>query len=348
MRRATLLLLVTIIVVLPAHAAQRRRAVRHPTPAPLVPVATADSYAVDQGATLAVAAPGVLANDVLNGATLVSFGASSGNQQTTFGANVQTTSGLLSVLTTGAFTYTPQPGFSGTDSFAYVLSSASGSATGIVTITVRAGQLSALGDAYATAPDTDLFIPPPGVLSNDIVAGATIISYGPVTGSEQTLGAPGRTSSGGFINLDADGSFSYSPPDPVDDGYGYTRSFRGTDSFMYVLRNGATTASARVTVLVEVPQVTADFTVTTPGFYYAISGQTGQNPQLTLKRGKTYTFQINAASGHPFAILDAPPGSVTNNDISSGVITFEVPATAQNYRYRCTNHDFGNAIVTVP
>src|SRR5215831_3582748 len=35
----------------------------------------------------------------------------------------------------------------------------------------------------------------------------------------------------------------------------------------------------------------ADFTVTTPGFFYAISGMQ-PNPTLTLVRGRTYTFAI--------------------------------------------------------
>ncbi len=71
----------------------------------------------------------------------------------------------------------------------------------------------------------------------------------------------------------------------------------------------------------------ADFTVTSPGFFYAISGQQ-PNPTLTLVRGRTYTFSIAASAVHPFKILSA---GVQNNDISSGTITFTVPTTASNY-----------------
>jgi hypothetical protein len=67
----------------------------------------------------------------------------------------------------------------------------------------------------------------------------------------------------------------------------------------------------------------------------------GPNPVLTLVRGKTYTFQINTAANHPFEI-DAP--GVSNNNISSGILTFAVPADADNTSYFCSVHFFGNDI----
>jgi hypothetical protein len=107
-------------------------------------------------------------------------------------------------------------------------------------------------------------------------------------------------------------------------------------------------STALVNVTVEPAASGADYVITTPGHYYAISGLSGENPVLELKRGKTYKFQISASPVHPFAILDAPPGSVTNNNITQGILTFVVPMTAQNYRYRCTTHGFGNVVNTVP
>lgn len=68
---------------------------------------------------------------------------------------------------------------------------------------------------------------------------------------------------------------------------------------------------------------------------------------LTLVRGKTYTFSVSTALDHPFEILGAPAGSVLNNNISSGTITFNVPTNAANYRYICSVHFFGNTIATV-
>ena len=65
-----------------------------------------------------------------------------------------------------------------------------------------------------------------------------------------------------------------------------------------------------------------------------------QNPDLTLKRGVTYTFTINAP-GHPFFIktiqgtTDANTYNegVTNNGAESGTISFDVPLDAPDTLY---------------
>jgi len=137
--------------------------------------------------------------------------------------------------------------------------------------------------------------------------------------------------------LNGDGSFRYTPQG----------TFAGTDSFKYVLTNSAGNSTGTVSIAVQAP-AGPDFVVTSPGFFYEISGLSGQNPVLTLTRGRTYTFEINTSSIHPFEILNAPPGSVTNNNISNGILTFRVPAAAQNYAYECSIHGFGNIIQTVP
>ena len=87
----------------------------------------------------------------------------------------------------------------------------------------------------------------------------------------------------------------------------------------------------------------ADFTVTSPGFFYAINGNQ-PNPTLTLIRGQTYTFAVNTSSVHPFEILS--PGVISNN-ISKGTITYTVPNVASNYNYICSIHFFGGQILTV-
>lgn len=98
-----------------------------------------------------------------------------------------------------------------------------------------------------------------------------------------------------------------------------------------------------VGLLLSAKVLAADFTVTTPGFFYAIN-ENQPNPTLTLVRGKTYTFAVSAESDHPFFINS--PG-VSNNNISQGTITYTVPNVASNYNYFCSIHDFGAAIFTV-
>lgn len=333
-------------------ATVRRRAVRHPGAVLVdVPLAAADSYSLTEGTTLTVAAPGVLANDTLNTAAIASCGPATGAEVTALGGAFQTAQGgSLSLAAGGGFTYTPAIAFRGTDTFRYVLRNAGGSASATVTLVVRAADPAAVDDSYATAPDSTLSVPAPGVLTNDTLAGGRIVSFGPATGNEQSsLTSSTTTSRGGTIALGQDGSFSYSPPPAYDDGYGGGRPFVGIDSFRYVIRTTeSATRTARVTIDVDVPGTNADFVVTTPGHYYEISGVPGENPVLQLEPGRSYRFRITVASVHPFAILDAPPGSVTNNNITDGILTFTVPASAQTYRYRCTTHEFGNTIRTVP
>src|SRR3954464_865408 len=72
--------------------------------------------------------------------------------------------------------------------------------------------------------------------------------------------------------------------------------------------------------LFSVASSAADFSVSSPGFFYSINGNQ-PNPTLTLVRGQTYTFSINSSSVHPFEILS--PG-VQNNNISQGIITYTV------------------------
>lgn len=79
------------------------------------------------------------------------------------------------------------------------------------------------------------------------------------------------------------------------------------------------------------------------------------DPALTLKRGSTYTFIVNA-SGHPFLIKTAQnTGSsntyndgVTNNGASIGTITFTVPANAPNTLYYiCEFHAAMTGAITI-
>ena len=114
-------------------------------------------------------------------------------------------------------------------------------------------------------------------------------------------------------------------------------------ALLNALRLPRTGATLIVSFLFSHAVFAADFTVTSPGFFYTINGNQ-PNPTLTLVRGRTYTFAINTDSSHPFKILS--PG-VVNNDISQGTITYTVPTIASNYNYICSVHFFGAQIITV-
>src|SRR5260370_42560658 len=109
------------------------------------------------------------------------------------------------------------------------------------------------------------------------------------------------------------------------------------------LRLPPTGVAVIVSCLVSQAVFAADFSVTSPGFFYAINGNQ-PNPTITLVRGRTYTFAVNSSSIHPFLINS--PG-VQNNNISQGNITYTVPTVASKYNYFCSIHGFGAQIFTV-
>ena len=84
------------------------------------------------------------------------------------------------------------------------------------------------------------------------------------------------------------------------------------------------------------------YTFTGPGLGHS----TLNDPTLYLMRGQTYMFE-NKMGAHPFRIQSTTNGStgtqwnvgVTNNDVSNGVLIFEVPFACPNtLYYQCTAH----------
>ena len=97
----------------------------------------------------------------------------------------------------------------------------------------------------------------------------------------------------------------------------------------------------------------ADFSVVNNGFSaYTINGES--NPGLTLQRGKTYTFDVNAI-GHPFWIKTVQGnGSLNgysdaaNNGIQTGTVTLTLPNDAPGtLYYNCQIHAAMTGVITV-
>jgi len=93
-----------------------------------------------------------------------------------------------------------------------------------------------------------------------------------------------------------------------------------------------------------------DYTFTGIGF-----SETTNDPTLYLARGAVYEF-VNNMGAHPFRIQSTPNGStgtqydngVTNNNVSSGTLRFEVPFNAPNtLYYQCTAHGSMGGIITI-
>jgi len=93
------------------------------------------------------------------------------------------------------------------------------------------------------------------------------------------------------------------------------------------------------------------YTFTGPGLGHS----TQNDPALYLKRGQTYMFE-NKMGAHPFRIQSTANGSagtawnvgVTNNDVSNGVLIFEVPfVTPNTLYYQCTAHANMGGVINI-
>ncbi len=188
-----------------------------------IPVASNDSYVVIEDNSLVVDAPGVLANDNdLDGNPLTAVLVSA------------TANGVLNFNSDGSFNYTPNPNFSGTDTFTYLANDGtSDSNVAMVTITVT--ELNdtpiATNDSYETNNGSALSVVAPGVLGNDVDPEgnplAAILVTGPLFGT---------------LTFNPDGSFEYIP----------VANFAGTDSFSYKVTDGSADSNvAMVTITVN-------------------------------------------------------------------------------------------------
>ncbi len=169
------------------------------------PVAAADGpYSVAEDTTLTVPAPGVLANDT-----------DGDGDPLTAVLVADAANGAVTLQADGSFDYVPDPDFAGSDSFTYRASDGlDTSAVVSVSITVTAvnDPPVAAPDTFATAEDTTLVVPAPGVLGND----------GDVDGDPLTAVIL-TPASNGELTLDPSGSLTYVPD----------ADFHGTDSFTY-------------------------------------------------------------------------------------------------------------------
>ena len=274
-------------------------------PPATAPTAVDDDYATDQDTPLTVpVATGVLANDT-------------GTSPLTAGAASDPPNGTVTLNADGSFTYTPDAGFVGTDTFSYTATNAAGSDTATVTITVNAVAPpivapTAVGDSYATGEDTPLTATAAtGVLAND-------------TGSRPMTAGAASDPPNGSVTLNAAGSFTYTP-DP---------GFSGTDTFTYTATNSAGSDTATVTITVQPapPVVVAPTAV--DDSYSAQFGTALPVPAATgvlANDGGTEPLTAGAAS-------DPPNGNVTMNaDGSFGYTPDAGFAGADSFTYEASN-----------
>jgi hypothetical protein len=192
-----------------------------PASAGLLVTANDDAYAAVHDRVLSIAAPGLLANDagVLPSAAKLTNPAH----------------GTATVNANGSFTYRPNAGYVGSDSFRYearVLNLGilvTDPAT--VTLTVTNTPPVARDDGYTATTGVSLTVPAPGVLGNDTDADGDSLTATLVDGGGN-----------GSLSLASNGSFTFKSGG----------SFTGPRTFTYRVSDGVTTSSiATVTIDVQ-------------------------------------------------------------------------------------------------
>ncbi|MEG4225252.1 Ig-like domain-containing protein, partial [Microcoleus sp. N9_B1] len=198
------------------------------------PTANPDTYSISAGKALNVTVPGVLAND--SDAEL---------DPLTAAVAANPTKGSIALNKDGSFAYTPNAGFSGTDTFTYTLSDGIVNSTpATVTVNVSNNPPVAIPDNYTTSFNTPLNVAGLGVLINDTDPENDPLSAILVTGPTK-----------GAIALNANGSFDYTP----------NTGFAGTDSFTYKANDGkADSAIVTASIVVDNPPTSPTPTSPTP------------------------------------------------------------------------------------
>ncbi|MGY2897553.1 CshA-type fibril repeat protein [Curtobacterium sp. PvP017] len=220
------------------------------------PKAAADTATATAGSPLTVGGDGddragVLANDA--------------GTKLTATVDEEPTNGDLELAADGSYTYTPEDGFSGTDTFTYTAKDPSGgTTTGVVTITVTPGtepdEITVKAGGSTTVTSADL-------TGNDHGTGLSVLDI-PVDASGEH----------GTATRNEDGTVTYTPKP----------GFSGTDEFTYTVtdRNGLTntgTVSVTVTPVTAGGSTTADAdgTTTVPADKGVLDGATGTDLQVT-------------------------------------------------------------------
>jgi hypothetical protein len=233
------------------------------------PSAADDAYTVQHNQSLTVpAASGVLAND-----------SDADGDPITARLVVGPGNGSVTLNADGSFTYTPDPGFAGQDSFAYVANDgAADSPPATVTINVTNRLPVGQPDSYTVMHDQSLTVAATtGVLANDSDPDGD-----PITAV--LLSGPSH----GTLTLNPDGSFTYIP-DP---------GFVGIDSFSYAPDDG--TYSGDDYYGASPVQVTISVTDTT-----TVSLTTSLNPS-PYTQPVTFTATVMPAAG----LSGTPTGQV--------------------------------------
>jgi hypothetical protein len=239
------------------------------------------------------------------------------------------TNGSISINPDGTFTYTPNNGFLGTDTFTYIAQDNKGLNSGSATVAINVVpgpnvRPRAVADTYTATEDIALDVPAAtGVLANDSDADGDPLTAVLVTGPTS-----------GNLTLLPDGSFRYVPkPD-----------FAGTDVFTYSARDDGGLSTA-VTVTITVNNVN-DEPVALPD---AFAGDPGT--RLDVSAPGVLANDTDADTGTILtAVLVSPPDAGTLTLNTDGSFSFVPPGAFTGnitFQYRASDGIAQSAPVTV-
>ena len=279
------------------------------------PVAAEDSYSTNESTALVVAAAtGVLANDNDPRSRPLTATLSTGP-----------TKGTLSLNANGSFSYTPNAGYFGADSFTYRANNGTLNSS-IVTVNLTVNEVIpppvAVSDSYSTNESTALVVPSPGVLANDSDPRSrpltALLNTGP---------------SNGTLALNANGSFTYTP----------ASGYFGSDSFTYRTNNG-TLNSNTVTVSLTVNEVIP------PPVAVSDSYSTNQNTPLVIAAAGVLANDSDPRSRPLTAELSTGPSKGTLTLNANGSFTYTPTqgiSGADSFTYRANNGFLSSSLATV-
>jgi hypothetical protein len=269
------------------------------------PQAQNDSYAIAHDTTLTMpASSGVTTNDTDANNDLLSASLVRGPRYSS-----------LILQPSGAFSYTPNAGFVGTDSFLYQASDGVLSSNiALITLKVADGPPVAASAGFSTVHDTSLTVDPlSGLLSNTADPEGDLITVSLVNNVDH-----------GTLTLNPEGSFTYVP----------AAGFAGSDSFTYQLSDGLAVSNVgSVTLAVtDTPPValndsyslTHDTSLIEPRWNgvlandsdaegdpltaEVVSGPSHGTLTLSPSGAFVYTPDTNDIGSDSFAYLDSDPG----------------------------------------
>ena len=231
--------------------------------------------------------------------------------------------GTLAFNADGSFSYTPAPGFVGTDSFVYVDQDTSGVRGNAATVTLDVHPCpgpNASDDHYTGARNAPLTVPAAsGVLANDTDPSGDALTVTILSGVAH-----------GTLSLNADGSFSYTP----------AHNFAGTDAFTYTVSDGTKTDTARVYI-------------TVPNHAPVANDNAFTTPQGTAVSGNVLTNDTDADGDALTASNASHPGHGTVALNSDGSFTYTPTASfsgTDSFTYTVsdgTATDTGKVVITV-